>query len=245
MNDLNFIKTSDLEKIIENLWDIYTKSMDIKNIYKNIIDPIKMHFDYYFLNRTIKDLLYFEILRQQDKTRTNAIGYFHQNIFKYIKGWFVPKEGWDLINDDQSIFCEIKNKHNTMNSSSQKTTIIKMLNQISINQNFQCYIIQIISRHSQNTSWKVSLNNEIIENKRIRILSIDKFYELITNDKNSFFLLINKINEILRSKFSKSNNIKGSYAFFVNFDNMNDLDILKDLYKKAFKNYVGLDKINF
>ena len=37
-----------------------------------------------------------------------------------------------------------------MNSSSQKNTIIRMLNQISKDPTFQCYIIQIISKNSQN-----------------------------------------------------------------------------------------------
>lgn len=245
--DLKFIKTSDLKKIIHALWDIYNSSVNIKNIYKNIIDPIKMNFDYYFLNTSVKDLLYFEILRQQDKTRTNAIGYFHQNIFQYIKGWFVPTKGWDVINDDQNIFCEIKNKHNTMNSSSQKNTIIRMLNQISKDSTFQCYIIQIISKNSQNKTWSVTLDNKKIENERIRILSIDKFYELITHDQNSFFLLINKINEILKSMFSQSHNIKHAshvkQNVIVHFQNMEDLTLLKHLYQKAFKNYLGLDQI--
>ena len=44
------------------------------------------------------------------------IEYFHQNIFKYINPkWKVPKKGFDLINEKDKIFVEMKNKHNTMN----------------------------------------------------------------------------------------------------------------------------------
>lgn len=40
---------------------------------------------------------------------------------KYLKnGWSVPKEGFDIVNEKKKIFVEMKNKHNTMNSSSSQ-----------------------------------------------------------------------------------------------------------------------------
>ena len=45
-----------------------------------------MTFDQKFLGKEVKDLIETEVLRQLDKTRNNAIGYFHQNIFRYVKG---------------------------------------------------------------------------------------------------------------------------------------------------------------
>ncbi len=59
-----------------------------------------------------------------DKSNTNHIGYFHQNIFHYFgHGWTVPIKGYDIINTEQRIYVEMKNKHNTMNSSSSQKNL--------------------------------------------------------------------------------------------------------------------------
>ena len=64
-----------------------------------------------------------EVIRQIDKSNNNAIGYFHQNLFKYIKYCEVPNSGFDVIfnKDNCTIYVELKNKHNTTNSDSGKS----------------------------------------------------------------------------------------------------------------------------
>ena len=67
-----------------------------------------------------------ELVRQRDKTNSNAIGYFHQNMFKYIRNCEVLREEFDVIftqSDGNKIYVEMKNKHNTMNSSSSQKNI--------------------------------------------------------------------------------------------------------------------------
>lgn len=75
-----------------------------------------------------------EIFRQRDKSNNNDIGYFHQNMFRYIKYCRVPNNGeeggWDVIFENPEgilmpdgsrvsrVYVEMKNKHNTMNSAS-------------------------------------------------------------------------------------------------------------------------------
>jgi hypothetical protein len=50
------------------------------------------------------------VIRQLDKSNTNHIGYFHQNIFRYIGGsaWVVPTNGYDIVNNTKHIFVEMK-----------------------------------------------------------------------------------------------------------------------------------------
>jgi len=76
-------------------------------------------------------------VRQMDKSNSNNIGYFQQNIFKYIHQkdtkvtkWHVPKKGFDIVNEVDEIYVEMKNKHNTMNSSSSQKTYTRMQNKI-------------------------------------------------------------------------------------------------------------------
>ena len=73
------------------------KDVDLAEFNKNIIDPIKLCFDKGFYNKKFEDIIKMEINRQHDKSNTNAIGYFHQNMFKYIDKCEVPKVGWDVI----------------------------------------------------------------------------------------------------------------------------------------------------
>src|SRR5699024_2245112 len=82
-----------LEKIYAN-----RNINNLKDFNKSIIDPTKMIFDSFTNNFDKKELIKAEISRQVDKSITNNIGYFHQNFFKYIDGFEVPKAGFDVEN---------------------------------------------------------------------------------------------------------------------------------------------------
>ena len=125
--NLSFISDSDLFNHVQETVRKYRFAIDLKEFGKNIVDPIKMTFDAKVYKKSFRDVVEFEVLRQLDKTNTNHIGYFHQNIFKYLgNGWHVPNKGFDVVNDSKKIYVEMKNKHNTMNSSSSQKTYIKM-----------------------------------------------------------------------------------------------------------------------
>ena len=92
-----------------------------------MLHSMKCKFCYFASNSLQKqdDLVKSEIERQIDKSNNNAIGYFHQNIFKYIKNCIVPSHGFDVIytrSNGEKVYVEMKNKHNTMNSSSSQKT---------------------------------------------------------------------------------------------------------------------------
>lgn len=95
----NFIQQQDFETHVLNTIKIYEdvlKSINLQQFNSNIIDPIKLTFDKYVFNKTFEEIITLELQRQRDKTNTNAIEYFHQNIFKYIKNCEVPKTGFDI-----------------------------------------------------------------------------------------------------------------------------------------------------
>lgn len=113
-------------------------SFDLKKFNKNIIDPIKLIFDKTVYGATWEEIVSSEIFRQRDKSNNNHIGYFHQNMFRYIKNCEVPSTGWDVVFNNvdgvdiadigkvKTVFVEMKNKHNTMNDASSSKTFIKM-----------------------------------------------------------------------------------------------------------------------
>ena len=93
---LDFISKTDFEKHVLKTLNEYQevlKSIDLKKFNSNIIDPIKLLFDKNIYSKSYEEIIALELQRQRDKSNNNSIGYFHQNIFQYIKGCEVPKSG--------------------------------------------------------------------------------------------------------------------------------------------------------
>lgn len=143
---LKFISDKDLYQHTKETISKYRFQINLKEFNKNLLDPIKLTFDAKVYQKDLKYIIEQEVLRQIDKSNTNHIGYFHQNIFKYIgKDWVVPKSGYDIINEKLNYFVEMKNKHNTMNSSSSQKTYIRMQNTLLKNSNATCMLVELTS----------------------------------------------------------------------------------------------------
>ena len=119
---VNFISDEHLLMCIDNLHKSYLKAknnISKKTFYANKVDTIKLTFDSKFNGISEDNLIQAEILRQIDKSINNSIGTFHEQILGGIKGYEVGKlSGFDIKATDNTLFADIKNKHNTMNSSS-------------------------------------------------------------------------------------------------------------------------------
>lgn len=176
--NLGFISNQDIYDHVKKTVESYRREITLKKFNENVIDPIKLTFDAKVYGKTIRQAIEDECLRQIDKTNTNRIGYFHQNIFKYAgHGWNVPATGFDVENAGRHIFVEIKNKHNTMNSSSSKTIYIKMQSKLLEDDEATCYLVEAISTRSRDDVWHMALEGKQHAHKRIRRMSMDRFYE--------------------------------------------------------------------
>ncbi|MCK8124662.1 Eco47II family restriction endonuclease [Pseudoalteromonas sp. 2CM39R] len=246
MNDkygLTFISDENLFNHVKETIEKYRFSINLKEFNKNLIDPIKLTFDSKIYNKSIEEIIESESLRQIDKSNTNHIGYFHQNIFKFFDGWVVPPKGFDTMNEDKKIFVEMKNKHNTMNSSSSQRTYIKMQNKILRDDEATCYLVEIIAKNSQDITWKISLEGEQVSNKNIRRTSIDKFYEIVTGEPNAFKDLCEQIPKVI-SDVIESGEVNKTHNSV--FDELKALspDLLKSIYLLSFERYQGFDDLN-
>ncbi len=179
------------------------ESFDLKRFNKNIIDPIKLIFDKIVYRATWEEIVSNEIFRQRDKSNNNDIGYFHQRIFQYIQNCHVPPNGeeggWDVIyrNDNginlpdgssvRTIYVEMKNKHNTMNSASAGKTFIKMQNQLLKDDDCACFLVEAIAQRSQNIKWETTVDKVKVGHKLIRRVSIDNFYSIVTGQNDAFY----------------------------------------------------------
>ena len=176
---LDFISDKALYNHVKDTVLKYSFKMNLQSFNKNLIDPIKLTFDSIVYEQSVEQTISNEVLRQLDKTNSNLIGFFHQNIFNFIGDeWEVPTSGYDIQSPLHNIYVEMKNKHNTMNSSSAIRTYMRFQNTIIQNPVSKCFLVEVIAKRSQNIPWIVSIDGiKQPVNERIRRLSIDKFYK--------------------------------------------------------------------
>lgn len=245
MWNLNFISRDDFKNHVANTiktYDETLKAIDLKTFNNNIVDPIKLTFDSRVYRKNIEDVINNEIIRQRDKTNTNAIGYFHQNMFKYIKNCEVPNVGFDVIfsrPNGTKVYVEMKNKHNTMNSSAAQKTYLKMVTQLLSEDNCECYLVEIIAKKSQNIVWGVSIDYQTTSNEHVRRVSIDKFYEEVTGDKNAFYKICEQLPVIIDEIIAENKELSVEEDTVVDELKQSNPDILKSLYMLAFSTYEG------
>lgn len=204
--ELSFISEKDFTNHVKDTIDKYgekLESFDIVRFNKNIVDPIKMIFDKTVYQTSWDEIVGNEIFRQRDKSNNNDIGYFHQRIFQYINNCHVPDNGteggWDVIfqvpegitlpegDVVHTVYVEMKNKHNTMNSAAAGKTYIKMQSQLLDDDDCACFLVEAIAKKSQNIKWSTTVDGKSVSHKKIRRVSLDQFYALVTGQEDAFY----------------------------------------------------------
>lgn len=249
---LSFISDENLFKHVKETVEKYRFKINLKTLNDNLLDPIKLTFDSAvyqgsFSNEALEVVLQNEAIRQIDKSNTNHIGYFHQNIFKYInqnKGWIVPKKGFDVENTDKHIFIEMKNKHNTMNSSSSAKTYMRMQNKLLKDGESICYLVEVIAKHSQDIIWKCTVDGKKVSHEKIRRISIDRFYEIATGSKTAFAELCKILPTVIHDVISENKIQLIENTLLEDLKKENYNNILEELYLFAFKEYQGFESFN-
>ncbi len=244
--NLGFISDKDLYNHVLETVSAYSFEINLTKFNQNLIDPIKLTFDSIVYHQGIKTTIENEVLRQLDKSNSNLIGYFHQNIFKYINpNWSVPDEGYDIENRKEKIFVEMKNKHNTMNSSSSAKTYMRFQNTIISDPKATCFLVEIIAKNSQNIPWVISLDKiKQPARENIRRVSIDKFYEIVTGDNYAFQKLCAVLPKVIKDAV---NSLKAREKKNTVFEELSAIssDLLTSIYLLSFEKYEGFDNLKF
>lgn len=127
---LSFIEDQTLERIVDQVLQKGHKAR-IKShdkIDHNVVDPFSILFEMGSFDMTFDRWLDSEKNRQTQKTLSNHIGLFHQNILGSMKGWSSLGIGRmvDIVCDEHKIIAEIKNKHNTLKASDRSSMYFKL-----------------------------------------------------------------------------------------------------------------------
>ncbi len=190
---VNFISDDHLLKCVGNLHKAYLKAKNNitkKNFYSNKVDTIKLTFDAKFNDIDEESLIQAEILRQIDKSINNSIGTFHEQVLGGIKGFEIGNlSGFDIKAKDNSLFADIKNKHNTMNSSSAEALFQKLARYANDYKKAKCYWVQILAKGSFCELWTGEINGKEYSHSRVYKISGDQFYSLLSGQDDALFKL--------------------------------------------------------
>ncbi|MBR1682567.1 MAG: Eco47II family restriction endonuclease [Bacteroidaceae bacterium] len=200
--NLGFVSDEEIYNHVKSTVLQYRRSINLKEFNKNIIDPIKLTFDSKIYGQTMAQTIESECIRQIDKTNNNRIGYFHQYLFKLAgNGWEVPangdKGGFDVVNEERHIFVEMKNKPSKMKHSAKRALAIKAYDKLLHDKDATVMIVDMQNLSGINVPWIIRMDDMSFVNERLRIVSIDKFYDLIFSHDGAYSQICNALPTIL------------------------------------------------
>lgn len=249
---VQFISDEYLLTCVENLHKSYLKAknnVSKKSFYKNKVDTIKLTFDANFNNLSEDSLIELEILRQIDKSINNSIGTFHEQVLGGIVGFEVGKlSGFDIKAEDNTLFADIKNKHNTMNSSSAEALFQKLARYADDYKMAKCYWVQILAKGSFNEPWMGEINGKEYSHSRVFKISGDQFYALISGQDDALFQLYkalpNAIEDYLKS-IEMDSTIKENSALdeILSETEKSNRSIVDQITFENYSYYLGFDKL--
>ncbi len=251
-NYLPFISDSHLIECIGNLHNSYLKaqqSFTLKKFYKNKVDTIKLTFDKAFNEISEENLIQSEILRQIDKSINNSIGTFHEQVLGGINGYSSGfNKGFDVKAIDNSLFADVKNKHNTMNSSSSEALFQKLARYADDNKSAKCYWVQIWAKSSFCEHWQGDINGKEYSHSRVFKISGDQFYALLAGYENAFYdlykVLPTAIEDYLNSKDFSEKNDKSSVLEEIKIETKEShRTILNQITFDNFSYYNGFEEL--
>lgn len=188
---VDFVSDKDFLECVKWVCDAYPKDpekIDMKTLQRNAIDTFKLVFDVFNGELSFEDWIKNERMRQSDKTINNRVGEFHQRLLGKVDGWEDLGRGHplgiDLKNKDDTIFMELKNKHNTVKGEDLKNVFDKLKKASEEYKNAIIYYAYITPKKpgSGERVWKTSQREP---HERIKEVWGFKVYEMVTGDKKA------------------------------------------------------------
>lgn len=249
---VDFISDEHFLECVGNLHNAYLKAKNNvtkKSFYSNKVDSIKLTFDSKFNEIDEESLIQAEILRQIDKSINNSIGTFHEQILGGITGFEIGNlSGFDIKATDNTLFADIKNKHNTMNSSSAEALFQKLARYADTFKKSKCYWVQILAKNSFCDLWQGEINGKEYTHSRVYKISGDQFYALLSGKQNALFQLYKSLpavindylNSIEESDLTEENSALDELQ---NETKTSKRTILDQITFENYSYYLGFDKL--
>lgn len=137
----------------------------------------------------------------------------------------------------------MKNKHNTMNSASSAKTYMKMQGQLLSDDDCACFLVEAIAKRSQNITWAVSVDGSKQKHRRIRRVSMDEFYKVVTGQEDAFYQMCMTLPSVIQKVISTSDTLTIPHDTVI--EELQNLAYEKGgsfalaLYMLGFEGYIG------
>ena len=249
---VDFISDEHFINCVANLHEAYMKAKNNitkKSFYQNKVDTVKLTFDAKFNEIDEGKLIQAEILRQIDKSINNSIGTFHEQILGGIKGFEVGNlSGFDVKANDDTLFADIKNKHNTMNSSSAEALFQKLARYADTYKKSKCYWVQVLAKSSFCELWKGEINGKEYSHSRVFKISGDQFYALLSGEKDALFQIYKCLPSVIKdyqTSIKKIDLIEENSALeeIKELNKTSKRTILDQITFENYSYYLGFDKL--
>ncbi len=183
---VGFVSDRHFRECVKKLCDKYENlgKPGVDKQRENVVDPFKLVFDTVNSGMTLDMWERNDIRRRNDKAVNSAVGLFHQELLGGVDGWrqAVSEQHVkiDLAKNDNSVFIELKNKHNTLNSNSRKQIHANLLDISKRFNSATCYLAYIIPKNGTSGIKMWKYNNS--SNPYIKRVWGKKVYGLVTGD---------------------------------------------------------------
>lgn len=217
---------SEITNVFNNI-DSALQNVD-DTIYSNVVDPFSALFDASAQNISFDEWMSQERSRQLQKTFQNSIGYLHERIIGNIDGWQnLNSGGYDLENNKKKLIVELKNKHNTMNSSSAEAVYTKMTSFLDgLKKGYTGYVVTIIPKSPPrfNRTYNPSVRGASLPVREdLRIVDGATFYEIATGDSEA-------LKKLYQSLPTAIQHVTGRYGD----DFKPEIEKFNELFSRAF-----------
>ena len=205
ISDAVFLQT--VKKVLDVGMDAIAKADRAFN--RNVIDPFSMLFEMGSFGLDEASWLQNEKNRQAQKTLSNSIGLLHQGILGAVQGWQDLHTGGlvDVVNTEQEIIAEIKNKYNTVKGS-DLIGIYQGLSDLIMPKGQQyrgytAYYVEIIPKSPKRYNRCFTPSNRATgtlapANEHIRQIDGASFYALATGHENALEMLYDKLPQAMQ-----------------------------------------------
>ena len=126
-----------------------------------------------------------------------------------------------------------------------------MQNQLLQNDDCACFLVEAIAKKSQNIKWSTTVNGTGVSHKRIRRVSMDKFYALVTGCETAFYEMCMELPNTIAKVVSNDNTIEiphdtvldelKNIAAQLSFEN-DELAMAMAVYMLGFSTYQGFNQ---
>ena len=190
---LSFVDDEEFRKLVDSVLCLGRDAKDdAKNKFdRNTIDPFSILWEMASFGSTFEEWYQSELKRQAQKRLANHIGMFHQKFLGLCVEWHDLGVGKmvDLVNHDQRIIAEIKNKHNTVTGGKQVDLYNDLHKLVMPNgqayKDYTAYYVEIVPRKAERydipfTPSDRNTSSRCASNEKIRKIDGASFYALVT-----------------------------------------------------------------